>query len=170
MKAALILALIFGTVFGSLFGVAGFWPGAIIGLVVSLSLQRSSKKAQPSQLQSSTSPPPLPEFSPVPPARLAANTKRTQRRPSLVWHPAGEPMTVAGIQISSGMLYTVDGSLPYPGEPSAINTALAVDSVPEAPWNEMGYYPNYETLSDRQRRTYLDWLGTDRKYKVKRRR
>ncbi len=60
------------------------------------------------------------------------------------------------------MFYCCSTNLPYPGEPSAINTTLSVSRVAANPSDDLGYYTNYEGLNGNQRRSYLEWLAGGR--------
>jgi tellurite resistance protein len=60
------------------------------------------------------------------------------------------------------MVYASDRALPWPGEPSAIITALPVAAVSAHPLVDFGYYPSYDRISAEQRRCYLEWLSAGR--------
>lgn len=85
------------------------------------------------------------------------------RAPKLTWYAPGEPLIHADLVIDSGMIFTADRSLPWPGEPSAIITSLSVARVPAHPLADFGYYPSYDRISADQRRCYLEWLAAGRK-------
>ena len=81
----------------------------------------------------------------------------------LTWYGPGEPLIHADLVIDSGMIFTADRSLPWPGEPSAIITTLSVARLPAHPLADFGYYPSYDRISADQRRCYLEWLAAGRK-------
>lgn len=93
---------------------------------------------------------------------MAKPSVSARRKPTLEWHPPGSSIAVAGIPMPAGMMYTCSTSLSYPGEPSAIITSLSVSNVADNPLDDLGYYPNYESLTGGQRRTYLEWLANGR--------
>jgi tellurite resistance protein len=95
--------------------------------------------------------------------RGASSAVSHQGRPDLVWHPAGQLFAHAGVQIDSGMLFTSDKSVAWPGEPSAIVTTKSVGAVAADPLAEFGYYPSYDQISPEQRRSYLEWLAGGRR-------
>lgn len=92
----------------------------------------------------------------VPPRSRKAASK-------LTWYASGEPFIHAGLVIDSGMIYTSNRALPWPGEPSAITTSVSVASVAAHPLADFGYYPSYDRISGEQRRCYLEWLSAGRR-------
>jgi len=148
--------------------VFGFVIGAMAGKVlVKLFFQKQAPRAgrymEPTSSQNpvklvatgyGATPPPLP-------TRVSAPAN-SRRKPVLEWHPPGSSISVAGISIPAGLVYSCASRLSYPGEPSAIITSLSVSNVADNPSDDFGYYPNYENLKSGQRRTYLEWLGSGR--------
>jgi tellurite resistance protein len=91
------------------------------------------------------------------------SARRTQRATTkLIWYAPGQSLIHAGFLIDGGMLFASDRSLPWPGEPSAIITSLAVAAVAAHPLSDLGYYPSYDRVSAEQRRSYLEWLSVGR--------
>lgn len=80
----------------------------------------------------------------------------------LTWYSAGQSVSHSGVRIGSGMLYTTERALRWPGEPSAIITSLSVARTGALPSQDFGYYPSYESLTPDQRRCYLEWLSAGR--------
>lgn len=97
--------------------------------------------------------------------RLAKDPS-SRRRSDARWVPQGQPVTVAGTVIQSGLIYLgsqltsqVSGS----NENCLINPSLAVDPPPGDPAGaSMPYWPSYERISPAARRAYLDWLASKR--------
>lgn len=80
----------------------------------------------------------------------------------LIWYPNGRPVSFRGIGTANGMFYRKDGDVPWPGEPSAIDSSLSVASRSADPALDLGYYPRYDRLLPEQRRTYLEWHANGR--------
>ncbi len=80
----------------------------------------------------------------------------------LAWHRPRQPFAHADLLIESGMVYTAERILGWPGEPSAIITSLPVGRTAADPLDDFGYYPSYDRISPEQRRCYLEWLSTGR--------
>lgn len=82
------------------------------------------------------------------------------------WIPQGEPVTVAGITVTGGMLY-FGSDLEAPSgsiEPALIEPRLPVSSTTvDLSFRQMGYWPSYSTIDPESRRAYLDWLATGRR-------
>lgn len=89
--------------------------------------------------------------------------RRGGSKTKLTWYSPGQSLIHAGLLIDSGMVYTSDRSLAWPGEPSAIITNLSVGRAAANPLSDFGYYPSYDRLSSEQRRGYLEWLAAGRK-------
>jgi tellurite resistance protein len=83
--------------------------------------------------------------------------------PKLTWYAPGETFIHAGLVIDSGMIYTSDRPLPWPGEPSAITASVSVAAVAAHPLADFGYYPSYDRVSAEHRRCYLEWLSAGRR-------
>jgi hypothetical protein len=80
-----------------------------------------------------------------------------------IWVPKGHQITVAGHQISGGMLYVgtqEPGSLRQGKR--YIDPALPVAATKEGAALSLNYYPDYRTISPQQRRDYLTWLAGGR--------
>lgn len=96
------------------------------------------------------------------PEREPARAGTRSTAPALTWHSANQPISVAGLPLTSGMIYSAERALRWPGEPSAIITSLSVARHAAHPLQEFGYYPSYENLSAEQRRCYLEWINSGR--------
>lgn len=107
------------------------------------------------------SPPPIqaatpPEKKPVPaPAESPPH-------PQLRWVEPAQPVEFAGLTMEEGMIYWHDGRHDM-GEPSALSVHRPVADE-AAPMNaDLGYWPNYHTLTPEQRRAYLVWMAQGRR-------
>lgn len=81
------------------------------------------------------------------------------------WMPAGESVSVRGVDIPGGMIY-LGTSLPTPmggNDPCLIDPSKSV--APQGDYTEslMGYWPSYSEASPSIRRAYLNWLAGGRK-------
>lgn len=84
----------------------------------------------------------------------------------LKWKKASEDLTLRYHKIPGGMVYVGrESSSFYYGrsEPSMIDLDFPVDPDPKALHEEIGYYPNYQSLSLKQKGAYLYWLSHGRK-------
>lgn len=81
------------------------------------------------------------------------------------WIPAGEAITVAGINIPGGMIYA-GLSLQAPNgrqEPALIDPSLRASNVTvNMSERKMSYWPSYSDISPDARKGYLQWLATGR--------
>ena len=85
-----------------------------------------------------------------------------RNKSKVTWYAPGQSVIHAGLLIDSGMVYTSDRTLAWPGEPSAIITNLSVGRTAANPLSDLGYYPSYDRISNEQRRCYLEWLSAGR--------
>lgn len=77
-----------------------------------------------------------------------------------VWIPSNQPIDIAGVTISGGMIY-FGASLktPYGGnDPSLLDPSLSIDSNGDCTERLLGYWPSYAALSRTERRAYVNWL------------
>lgn len=82
------------------------------------------------------------------------------------WIPAGEPIEIAGLQISGGMLY-VGRHLPGENQhtdPALINPRRNVSKRGDFTERLTHYWPSYESISAEARRAYLNWLADGKKH------
>ncbi|MEM0550450.1 MULTISPECIES: TerB N-terminal domain-containing protein [Aeromonas] len=82
------------------------------------------------------------------------------------WLSPGESITLAGLEITGGMLYVGGYRLPagLSDEPSLINPLLDVfKGDVNLSTSVDGYWPSYKRLSPRGRKAYLQWLAGGRK-------
>ncbi len=82
---------------------------------------------------------------------------------SLTWYPSGQNVQFLDLVLKDGMIYVASEVQKWPGEPSAIMLNAQVAKHPDHPANDLGYYPNYESISSAQRRAYLEWLASGRR-------
>jgi len=78
------------------------------------------------------------------------------------WFGPGDSLTIHGLKIPSPMVYVQHG-YQQDEEPSAIDLNLIAAENPAGIDEDFGYWPNYFTLSLRQRRAYLEWLACGRR-------
>jgi uncharacterized tellurite resistance protein B-like protein len=81
------------------------------------------------------------------------------------WFPAGESVSVAGIDIPGGLIY-VGKSLKTPNgdnDPCLIDPSKSVARQGDYTVRQMGYWPSYSDISSSARRAYLNWLAGGRK-------
>lgn len=161
-----ILAIFVAFIAWAFWGTGGLILGFVIGAVAGkLLLMFWLQKPTPSHTKENPLQPVVGRYGTIPPplpTARASPAANTRRKPTLEWHSPGSSIAVAGIPIPAGMVYCCSSSLPYPGEPSAIITSLSVSNVADDPSDDLGYYPNYESLTANQRRTYLEWLANGR--------
>jgi uncharacterized tellurite resistance protein B-like protein len=81
------------------------------------------------------------------------------------WIPAGEAITIAGINIPEGMIYA-GLSMQAPNgrqEPALINPSLRVSSdTVDISERRTPYWPSYSEISSDARKAYLQWLASGR--------
>ncbi len=93
---------------------------------------------------------------------LPAPPKRGKQ--AATWIPAGESVTVAGVEIPGGMVY-VGRKLPTPHvgtDPCLIDPSLQVARSGDYTERKFSYWPNYANLEPDARRAYLNWLAGGR--------
>lgn len=181
MKVLVVAAIVLGLIIGGVWG--GFWAGLIssaIVLMVKASSQSSEARlskeiSKPVRPAKTISPPAKPvAFQPSrastgavrPTATISieiggANPTPRDRGKPLKWVPSAEPVTVAGRQITAGLIYIAESS-PSVFEPSAINLRLPVAEAASGMEAKLPYFPCYDYLTAQQRGTYLDWLANGR--------
>ena len=82
------------------------------------------------------------------------------------WRPKGETVIVQGVRIDGGMIYV--GQRNRPGDSdrpqnALINPSLPVSGTARDPGGaSMPYWPSYSEIEPRARRTYLEWLASER--------
>jgi hypothetical protein len=100
---------------------------------------------------------PAPAFGIGPPPESAVSPVR--------WVGRGERVVVGGISIAGGLFYLGDTSLSQPGPLDACvideRCALAAEGS-DPPEGPSSFWLAYEDLTDGQRRTFLEWLASDR--------
>ncbi|MCB1085420.1 MAG: TerB N-terminal domain-containing protein [Verrucomicrobiae bacterium] len=79
------------------------------------------------------------------------------------WFGPSEKFKVHGYSIERPMLYSSNGRLPWPGEPSAIDPSLPVARPARGEAARLGYYCNFDYLTPGQRGAYLEWLAQGRR-------
>ncbi|MFK3907626.1 TerB N-terminal domain-containing protein [Pseudomonas monteilii] len=81
------------------------------------------------------------------------------------WLAEGEPITVAGLAIPSGMLYITERATQFgQTEPSLIDATLRVARSPMSlTERQMPYWPSYRSITPEARRAYLQWLAGGRR-------
>lgn len=107
------------------------------------------------------------------PAQLPLTPRSTHDRsavqPALSGKPASERwitgpeiVKIAGQSIALELTYfgKAKDRYAWPSHNSLIDPTLAVAN--EGTWEDLGYWPNYAQMNQRQRRTYLDWLASGR--------
>ena len=157
-------ALFLGLYCGVSGAVIGFFGGLVLAAILSSGKgnKSASKKSSPPPLTSN-----FRNYTTSVTARASgdpgAPTQHNDRRSvKLIWLEPGQPVALEGIRIDDGMFYTSTGQLPWPGEPSAIDTSLKVGRRAADPLLDLGYYASYDRISPEQRRTYLEWLASGR--------
>jgi hypothetical protein len=159
-------------------GCGGTWfAGAIFGAVLGAVLPSFFRSRKPSaskrvgvKKQARTEPvrQPVSTKSRRPQITLRLNTATPLKqnakssREALVWHEAGELVSLKTGHIVNGMIYTTSRDLPWPCESSAIDERLPVAAKPAGSAEKLPYYPNYKDFSAQQRRVYLDWMASGR--------
>ncbi|NNE40163.1 MAG: hypothetical protein HKN14_04505 [Marinicaulis sp.] len=82
------------------------------------------------------------------------------------WLPKGETVIVQGVKIDGGMIYV--GVRNRPGDSDRPQNALINQSLPvsgtarDPSGASMSYWPSYSEIEPRARRTYLEWLASER--------
>lgn len=90
---------------------------------------------------------------------------RPTRQDPARWVPPGEEVSLAGFQLTGGMLYVGSGLRALNGvtEPALLNPHLHVaGGVVDESIRLMGYWPSYSDISPEARRAYLQWLARGR--------
>ncbi len=92
-------------------------------------------------------------------------TKRTSNKLAQ-WHGLGQKVSVGGYEISDGLIYVgefLPDLLGNNNDSCLINPKLKVlPSDPEETIENLGYWPQYENISEKCRNTYLNWLANGR--------
>jgi uncharacterized tellurite resistance protein B-like protein len=97
-------------------------------------------------------------------ATAAAATAAPRRLQGLTWVGTHEMVVVSGVEIAAAMTYLADTRKADNPEPAAIDVALPVARVAvHSGARELGYWPQYTSLTAEQRRTYLQWLASGRR-------
>mgnify|MGYP001212174796 CR=1 FL=1 len=102
-----------------------------------------------------------PKQLPKPKERPTPKTAKTAK-----WYRADECVSVQGYDITGGLIYVGEmllDSSGYGNDACLINPKLK--TAPAEPWedaDEMGYWPQYETISPKCRGAYLKWLADGR--------
>lgn len=104
-------------------------------------------------------------------APLSASSDSIFRIPSAptgfggaTWIPRGQPIKVADVTITDGMIYV--GTFlktPYGNDPCLIDPSKPVSSRGNYTESDMGYWPSYSEISKSTRRSYLNWLADGRR-------
>jgi len=83
------------------------------------------------------------------------------------WLRQGEAISIAGYQITGGMLYVgeaLDSVAGYSPEPALIVPSQPVARAhPDRQGQGMSYWPSYSGIEPRCRAAYLEWLATGRR-------
>lgn len=116
--------------------------------------QSLTSAAPPHAVVSSRSPLQTPPQKPASKARL------------MEWIPKSETVIVQGVRIDGGMIYV--GERNRPGDSDRPQNALINPSLPatgaarDPGGDSMPYWPSYSEIEPRARRTYLEWLASER--------
>ncbi len=93
--------------------------------------------------------------------------RQPSSRPDFRWVKAGESVSVAGYDLSGGMLYVGESLAAINGfsmEPALISPSLKVTrSNPDRSGQGMHYWPSYDGIPPRCRAAYLEWLASGRR-------
>lgn len=81
---------------------------------------------------------------------------------NLTWNTPAQPVSFESLTFRAGFFYSNAGAVPWPGEPSAVNTELKVSRRADPPALELSEHPSYEQLTPGQRRAYLEWIAASR--------
>jgi tellurite resistance protein len=101
-----------------------------------------------------------------PPPRALPRTERGKSgtRGAARWIPAGEPVTIHGLTISSGLIYVGAklGDDRWQSENCLIDPSLPVAPAGRGSTDGMPYWARYGAVTPAIRRAYLDWLAAGR--------
>ncbi|MCB1085478.1 MAG: TerB N-terminal domain-containing protein [Verrucomicrobiae bacterium] len=145
---------------------AGFTFGWILGFVIRFFMRRE-REQNDRKRRSKRSANERTERQPSA-QRSATRRERQLVRPPkkadpLQWFGPSEKIKVHGYSIERPMLYSSNGRLPWPGEPSAIDPSLPVARPARGEAARLGYYSSFEYLTLGQRGAYLEWLAEGRR-------
>jgi len=103
---------------------------------------------------------------PVAQAFTPHEKQQLPRNADQIWLSAGKTTTVAGYQLSGGLLYVGTGLLDANGwrpEAALIDPSLPVDtSDDDYTVRRLGYWPSYSEATREARASYLNWLAKGR--------
>lgn len=140
-----------------------WWLLIIVG--VALFLFFSGRK-KPAASQSLTSAAPPQAVSSSKPLLQTLPQKPASKARLMEWIPNGETVIVQGVRIDRGMIYV--GERNRPGDSDRPQNALINPSLPataaarDPGGDSMPYWPSYSEIEPRARRTYLEWLASER--------
>ncbi|MCA9233083.1 MAG: TerB N-terminal domain-containing protein, partial [Planctomycetales bacterium] len=86
----------------------------------------------------------------------------TRQGAAFRWVPFGESVSVANAEIAGGGFYLGDHTRPHSPAVPLVDPALRVDFKQQEWSAELGYWPEYERLTPRQRGTLLAYLNSKR--------
>lgn len=115
----------------------------------------------PSQLRPTAAVKPV-EFPPQSPRPTAAPQPPAEPAPCLKWIEAGQPVEIGDITIPDGMLYWHESESDL-GEPSALAVWKEVAKDAASSEEDLGYWPDYGSITPQQRRAYLEWMASGRR-------
>ena len=82
------------------------------------------------------------------------------------WIFSNKAVTVGKYKIEKGFFYLgrmLNSNDSYPTDSALIDPSLPIDdSSPDYDGNDMGYWPNYSTITPSSRAAYLEWLASNR--------
>ncbi len=81
---------------------------------------------------------------------------------NLTWNTPAQPVSFESLTFRAGFFYSNAGAVPWPGDPSAVNTELKVSRRADPSALELSEHPSYEQLTPGQRRAYLEWIAAGR--------
>lgn len=99
-------------------------------------------------------------------ARSASSVERALAASRDAWNAPGQPVTVRGRTISSGMVYvgeTLRANGLHGGSPALINPTLPVATGTDKAGANFGYWPSYAQIPPESRGAFLDWLASGRR-------
>lgn len=98
--------------------------------------------------------------------RKPASTPPAPEKSTTGWIGKDSEVMVAGVVIARGLIY-VGGYLGKQGRVHEIENCLIDPKLKVAQWGDregrtMGYWPSYSAITPEARRSYLEWLASDR--------
>lgn len=98
--------------------------------------------------------------------RKPPSTPPAPEKSTTGWIGKDSEVTVAGVVIARGLIY-VGGYLGKQGRVHEIENCLIDPRLKVAQWGDregrtMGYWPSYSAITPEARRSYLEWLASDR--------